>query len=617
MKAHLWGAMAIVALGCHGSPPSDKGGSKPASSSKEPAQDGKDGKDEKADKQPGDILDFDLSSSLREAAGKGIFLPIPASRTYTGLVRELERASKNPKARGFTIRLGDASIDWSRAEELGLAFQRLREKTGKPVVCHAHSLDNRSTWFLARACTRIWVSPAGDVDTVGIGGQIVYLKGALDRFKIRADFLHMGKYKSAAEQLTQEGPSNEARESLTAVLSSMRDTWMEGFIAARTSKDMGALVEDGPWSPEDAKARGIIDGVGYEDDARRDAESLSHSKHTTIAFGKKKSGDTGFGLMDLFRVIAGGEDSTKRPHIAVVAAEGSIAMGAGGVLSDAGITAKAMERVIRKLTLDESVKAVVLRIDSPGGSALASDILWHDLMELKKKKPLVASVGDMAASGGYYLACAATKVVAERTSIVGSIGVLGGKIVVDEALSEFGVHAQTFPASSAPGAAVRVGYESPLVPWDDATREKVRRQMENVYELFLRRVAEGRGLPLEAVRAVAEGRIWSGVQGLKLHLVDELGGLGRSLDLARSLGKLDADIPVHVEGVAESLIESLLVTEGADQATVEAAALRLAERRHAVLERIAAPLQPFVSALAPLLEGELTVAALPFGIVVR
>lgn len=610
MRAGLWGAIAgaIVALGCHGSAPADKGGAKPAGSGKEEAKD---------DKDPGEIFDFDLSSGLHEASGGGIVLPIPASRTYTGLIREVERAAKNPKARGFSIRLGDASIDWSRAEELGLAFQRLREKTGKPVVCHAHSLDNRSTWFLARACTRVWVSPAGDIDTVGIGGQVVYLKGALDKLKIHADFLHMGRYKSAAETLTQEGPSNEARESLTAVLASMRETWMEGFAAARAGKDMGLLLEDGPWSPEEAKERGIIDGVGYEDDARREAESRAHAKHTTIAFGKKKSGESGFGLGELFRAITGAEGSTKRAHIAVVAAEGSIAMGAGGVLSDSGITAKAMERIIKKLTADDAVKAVVLRIDSPGGSALASDLLWHDLMELKKKKPLVASVGDMAASGGYYLACAATKVVAERTSIVGSIGVLGGKIVVDEALSEVGVHAETFPASSAAGAASRAGYLSPLMPWDDATREKVRRQMESVYELFLRRVAEGRGLPVDAVRAVAEGRIWSGVQGLKLRLVDELGGLGRALDLARTLAKLDADIPVHVEGVTETILESLLVNDGADEATLEAAALRLAERRHAVLDRIAAPLRPFVSSLAPLLDGEVTVAALPFGFVVR
>ncbi|HVW25476.1 MAG TPA: signal peptide peptidase SppA [Polyangiaceae bacterium] len=612
MRRLLWSAAAFAALACHGKPPPSSGA---GTESEKPA---------KADDGAAQVLDFDLSSGLHESSGGGLVLPIPASRTYTGLIREIERAAANKNARGFLIRLGDASVDWSRAEELGLAFQRLREKTNKPVVCHAHGLDNRSTWFFARACTRVWVSPAGDIDTVGIASQVVYLKSALDRLHIHADFLHMGRFKSAAETLTQDGPSDEARESLTTVLASMRDTWMQGFSEARSGKDMGALLEDGPWGPEEAKSRGIIDAVGYEDDARKDAESRSHTTQTAIAFGRKRS--EGGGLAEILKLIAGADNGSKRPHISVVAAEGSIAMGAGGVLSDSGITAKAMERIIKRLTNDDSVKAVVLRIDSPGGSALASDLMWHDLMELRKKKPLIASVGDMAASGGYYLACAATKIVAERTSIVGSIGVLGGKIVVDDALSQVGVHAETFAASSAPGAVNRAGYESPLTPWDDATREKVRRSMESVYELFLSRVSEGRGVPVDAIRAVAEGRIWSGVQGLQIHLVDELGGLGRALDVARQLGKVAADVPVRVEGIQETLLENLfsgdddesMANEGSlGEAAVQSALLRVAERRHLVLDRVAAPLRSYVASLAPLLDGELAVAAMPYGIAIR
>jgi protease-4 len=608
MRRLLWSAAALAALACHGTAPSSR-------------SDGEGESQVGGDEGTGQILDFDLSTGLRESSNEGLVLPIPASRTYTGLVREIERAAASKSARGFLIRLGDSGVDWSRAEELGLAFQRLREKTKKPVVCHAHGLDNRSAWFFARACTRVWVSPAGDVDTVGIASQNVYLKTALDHLHIRADFLHMGRFKSAAETLTQDGPSDEARESLTAVLSSMRDTWLSGVSEARGGKDLGSALEDGPWGPEEAKDRGLIDAVGYEDDARKDAETRGHASETAIAFGRRRS--TGGGLAEVVRLIAGGESGTRRPHISVVVAEGSIAMGAGGLLSDSGITAKSMQRIIKRLTSDDSVKAVVLRIDSPGGSALASDLLWHDLMELRKKKPLVASVGDVAASGGYYLACAATKVVAPRTSIVGSIGVLGGKIVLDEALAQVGVHAETIPASTAPGAANRAGYESPLTPWDDATREKVRRSMESVYELFLSRVAEGRGVPVDAIRAVAEGRIWSGAQGLKLHLVDELGGLGRSLDLARQLGKLSADTPVRVEGIQETLLENLFSDEdqstasAASQAALEAALLRVAEQRRAVIDRVAEPLRPFIASLAPLLEGESVVAALPYGIVVR
>jgi protease-4 len=609
MMRPRWAALAAVAIGCTGRPhsprldPATRAGSDVAESS--------------SNDKAGDVVEFDLSGGLHEAQGAGLLLPLPASRTYAGLVREVERAATNTRGRGFLIRLGGATISWAHGEELGLAFQRLREKTGKPIVCHAHMLDNRGAWFAARACSRVWLSPAGDVDTVGIGGQVVYLKGALDKLKIHADFLHMGKYKSAAEALTQEGPSEEARQSLTNVLGSIRRTWLDGYQAARNGKDLAAALEDGPWGAEEALRRGLVDAVGYEDDARHDAEERAHTHHVVTAFGGKHADESGLDVSALLRLITGPEGPTKKPHIAVVPAEGSITMGEGGLLSDSGITARAMQRVIRRLAADDAVKAVVLRIDSPGGSALASDLMWHDLMELRKKKPVIASVGDMAASGGYYLACTANKIVAERTSIVGSIGVLGGKIVIDEALASVGVHAETFPASTAAGAASRAAYLSPLSPWDDATREKVRRQMESVYELFLARVAEGRALPVESIRAVAEGRIWSGVQGQELRLVDELGGLGRALELARKLGSLDDEAPVRVEGLGETLLESLLVGDSADEATVKAAIAQIAERRHRVMDQVEGPVRPFVSSLAPLLEGEAAVAAMPFGLVVK
>ncbi|HEX7671445.1 MAG TPA: signal peptide peptidase SppA, partial [Polyangiaceae bacterium] len=357
---------------------------------------------------------------------------------------------------------------------------------------------------------------------------------------------------------------------------------------------------------------------GYESDARTEAQAAAKTEHVVTAFGSRHEESSVFDASEILKLIAGAESTTKKPHIAVVPAEGSIAMGSSSVLSDSGITARAMHRVIRRLAADDSVKAVVLRIDSPGGSALASDLMWHDLMELRKKKPLVTSVANMAASGGYYLACASTKIVAPETSIVGSIGVLGGKIVISDALAEFGVHAETFPASPAPGAAARAAYLSPLAPWDGPTREKVRKQMEQVYELFLRRVAEGRGLPVPLVRAVAEGRIWSGSQGLKIRLVDEIGGLGKALDIARKLGNVPADAPIVLDGIGETLLENLFGgSEGADEASV---ASRLASRRETyerLLGPIAGPLRPFVSSLAPLFAGETTLAVLPFGLVVK
>ena len=572
--------------------------------------------DDASDDRSGEVVDFDLSSGVEDSPDAGLLFPIPASRTYVGLIRELERDLNDKKARSFLVRLGEASLDWAHSEELGLAFSRLREKTGKPVVCHAHSLDNATAWFAARACTRIWVSPAGDVNTVGIAGQVVYLKSALDKLKITADFLHMGRYKSAVESLTRDGPSDEAREALTSVLGSIRSTWLETLGTARKEKSLTEAVEDGPFSAADAKERGLIDEVGYEDQARRDAQSSAKGARVVTRFGTSHSEKKGLDVAEILRTLTGGEETTSRPHLVVIPAEGAISMESGGVLSESGITAKALQRTIRRIAAEDSVKAVVLRIDSPGGSALASDILWHELMELRKKKPLVASVGEMAASGGYYLACAANKVVAERTSIVGSIGVLGGKIVVHDALAMVGVHAETVPASSAEGAAQRAAYLSPLEAWDDPTRERVRSEMEHVYDLFVSRVAEGRGLPAEAVRAVAEGRIWSGAQGERIKLVDEIGGLGKAIDMARKLASLDSSAPIRVEGGGTSLIESLF-SDGADSDDSHLRALVHTDEPHRTMLDIAAPLRPFVASLGPLLNGESVVLALPFAVLVK
>jgi protease-4 len=269
------------------------------------------------------------------------------------------------------------------------------------------------------------------------------------------------------------------------------------------------------------------------------------------------------------------------------------------------------------LAKDDSVKAVVLRIDSPGGSALASDLLWKQLRLLRDKKPLVVSVGDMAASGGYYMACAANEIIAERTSIVGSIGVFGGKLTFDEGLAEVGVNAVTFPASDAPGAAARAAYLSPFVPWDDATRQRVRDSMKSVYDLFLERVALGRSMEVPKVHEIAQGKIWSGAQGKKNGLVDRLGGLELAIARARELGKLDADAPVVVEGTGETLLDLLMLREESSRAEVEAALVRLHTRHARFSDLVPQPLRPFVGTLNPLMQGEHTLTALPFALVVR
>jgi protease IV len=565
---------------------------------------------------PGDkeerVLELDLTSGAPEASAGGFF-PLPATRTYTGLVRALEKGLAASTTAGVLVRLGGGDLELAQAQELGELLERFVKKK-IPVVCHADGLSNATGALVQRGCTRRFLGPAGGVDTVGIAAQVVYLKGLLDKLKIQADFLHVGKFKSGPEPLLQDGPSPEAREALDFALTSIRDGWL----ALAPTPEAKSALELGPFSPEEAKARGLVSDLGYESDALAEAKKLAKTQASQAAFGPRAGGRRGFDISEIVRAIVGDDEKNLGPHVAVLPMQGSITTEAGGPFGDAGITSRAMVKVIKRLAKDESVKAVVVRIDSPGGSPLASDLIWHELMSLRKKKPVVASVGGMAASGGYYIAAGAQRIYAEPSSIVGSIGVFGGKIMVAPALEDLGMNTVTFPASKAEGAATRATYLSPLVPWDEPTRDRMRAVMQGIYDLFVARVAEGRKMPVEKVRASAEGRIWSGPQGLERGLVDELGGLGDAIVEARKLGKVPADSAVSVEGAADSLLDLLsLDDDERDSSHIAAAVARFEARQRIALDVLTPELRPFAAALAPLFMGESVVAALPYAIRVK
>jgi protease-4 len=566
----------------------------------------------------GAVIEVDLSHGLGEHAGNISLLSGPSAPTLAELILGLDHAREDRRTRGFLIRLGGADLSWAQAEELGRLFAALPPE--QPVVCHAHAYSNISLFCAARACDRLWLSPAGEVGTVGIAGQMIYVKRLLDRFQVKADFLHMGRYKSATETITEDGPTEPARESLTSVLASIRGTWLEGLAAARPREKLQYDVEHGPWSPEAALADGLVDALGYVSDARDDAKKLAQVDTIETAEGLDARRDAAGEIVQLIQAVAGTRRSEGgSDHIAVLTTAGGINMEAGGVLGGGdGIAAEPLGKTLRRLRDDDAVKAVVLRIDSPGGSALASDLIWHDLWTLREKKPLIASLASVAASGGYYMACAANRIVAERSSIIGSIGVLGGKIVFGAALDQFGVTGVTFPASTEPGAAERAAYLSALTSWDAPTREAVRATMSSVYELFLSRVSKGRDMPVDQVRLIAEGRIWSGVQGLGNHLIDELGGITEAIALARKQAGLDDSVEVKIEGGPETLFD-ILQLDGEDDKpeSIARSLARLRALPPSPLEQLAAPFRPYAESLLPLLGKEKVLAVLPFAVDVK
>ncbi len=592
-------ASAVFVVGCEGRPKAE-------------------GKTEPPPKKGPAVAVLDVSGGVPEIETTGLFAVAGRRKSFDELLRAIQEVREDKDAVAVLVKLGTGSLGAARAEEIGAELEKLG--TSKKVYCHADGLGNASYMAFARGCSQLWMSPAGDLEAVGLASQVVYFRRLLaDELHLSIDILQVGKFKGAEEPLTRDGPSPEARQSLTSTLADLRASWLEG-IAKRKNGTLVEAMEDGPYGAAKAKAVGLVDEVGYADEALAEAKKQSSAVREKIVFGPGAE-EQPDGLSELIKVLAG--ESSENGPVALVRASGSISMTSGGngiFGGRGGIIEKEFSKTIAKLEKDDDVKAVVLRIDSPGGSALASDLMWHQLMKLRKKKPLVVSVGEMAASGGYYMACTGDVIFAEPMSIVGSIGVVGGKIGVGDALEKIGVHAETFAASGKQGAAARAGYESPLVKWDEATRGRVLESMSSIYELFLARIVEGRStrgrtVTREKVADSAEGRIFGGKEGKTRGLVDEIGGLGDAIAKARELANLPKDAKVSVVSGKPAFLEAL------EPRAAEERAQRAAESAKptpmSVLDRVAPDMVPFVTSVAPLAEGERAVVALPFAVVVR
>lgn len=606
-----WSCVAgmFVAMGCDGRPRSEEG-ARSAAPKVGPA-----------------IAVVDLGGGVPEEDATNLLGISGGKRSFDELLRTLDELGEDGKSRddvGVLVKFGSANIGPARSQEIGERLEKLREK--KKIFCQADGFTNATIMAAARGCSKIYVAPAGEVATVGIAAQIVYMRRLLaDELHLSIDFLQVGKYKGAEEPITRDGPSPEARASLMDVLADMRLSWLETVTKGRPAAGIADALEDGPYSPSRAKELGLVDEVGYVADALAAVETETGARRERTVFGSGADASTGE-LDELVRLLAG--DEGELGPITLLRATGSIAMTASGnglFGGRGGIIEKDFDRIVRRLENDEDVKTVVLRIDSPGGSALASDLMWHHLMRLRKKKPLVVSVGDMAASGGMYLASTGDFIFAEPMSIVGSIGVVGGKVAAGDALERIGVHAETFAANpQKPGAAARAAYESPLLKWDDPTRERVLEGMTSVYELFLARVSEGRStrgrtVTREQVAASAEGKIFSGRQGKERGLVDEIGGLSAALEKARELANLPAGARVTVVGAKPTLLEALGPQSSVEERLSERAGQVSAALPTAVslLERTLPDLVPFVTSLAPLAQGERTVLAIPYALTVK
>ena len=494
------------------------------------------------------------------------------AQTVGGYVDALRRAKSDPRIESVLIvPTPFQSPFWGKVQEIRDAVLDFR-KSGKRVSAYLEYAGERE-YYLATAADKIYLVPTGSLDVTGIATYELFLKGTLDKVGAQADFEKIGEYKTAPNQLTQTTFTPAHRE-MTESLS--RDTY-EHLVRAiaetrkKKAEDVRALIDEGPFLARDAVRLGLVDGLAYEDQLD-DQGAVSKSgtvEGQLYARGRRRMGPR------------------NAPRIAVVYISGIINSGDSGFDPLNGDVAGStpLVKAIRSARADDGVRAIVVRIDSPGGSSVASDVIWRELTVTKNEKPsrpLVASMSDLAASGGYYVAMAAPSIVAQPGTLTGSIGIFGGKFVTGGAYEKMGANIESVIIGR------NAGLESPERPFTDSERQKLREQIRDFYDGFIQKVAASRKLPVERVDQLARGRVWTGAQARERGLVDALGGLDRAIALAKERAGIAADTEVEVvtyparKTLAELLIEELTGSGGdrqMDALLSIASGLRTAERR--------------------------------------
>jgi protease IV len=517
----------------------------------------------------------------------------------------IDEARTDEHVVGLFLRLGPMGSAWGRVGDLREALQAVRD-AGKPVHCHFETLDNAGYLLAATACDRLTMTPAGMLDAVGVAAQVFYARSMLESLGIQADILQVGTFKGAAEPLTRDEMSEETRESLGALLDTLEATLVSGIAGGRhmSEADAQAALDAGPYDSASALAAHLVDAVEYDDQARTDArEASGATRNRVLRLGPEPTPMT---LGQILDALSGTppDEEPEADHIVLAYLEGEINDGETNTGGGSGAV-EPFVREMRELEEDEHVRAVVLRINSPGGSALASDRMWQSVDLLSQRVPVVVSIGDMAASGGYYIAVAGDEILAQPSSIVGSIGVVGGKVSIAGSLERIGVHPETLTRGR------HAAWSTLTTTFSDEERAIVQRMMDSTYERFVSLVVAGRARDWASIEAVAQGRVWSGADGIERGLVDGVGGLDTAIAHARARAGVGDDLPIVEWPETRTVLDMVAESMGADgdpEAQVRALATRLA---------MPAALRP-LAALGAVLETRPHVAlSMPVAIVIE
>jgi protease-4 len=508
-------------------------------------------------------------------------------------VDALHRAADDDRVTGLVARIAAAPMGLATVQELREAVTAFRA-SGKPAIAYAETFGEfgpgNAAYYLATAFDEIYLQPSGDVGFTGLLSESPFLRGTLDKLGIEPRMDHREEYKNALNMFTEKEYTDAHREAARSIMESMFDQIVGGIAQARklSPEQVRALADRGPFLGAEALDAGLVDGLAYRDEV--------------YAAARKRAGDDAETLYLSAYLDRAGPLHDDGPVIALIYGVGSVHLGESsfdpltqGVSMGADTVASAFRKAVK-----DDVKAIVFRVNSPGGSYVASDTIWRETIRARDAgKPVVVSMGDVAGSGGYFVAMAADRIVAQPGTITGSIGVLGGKMLTADFWSRLGI---TWDS-------VATGEHSDMwtgtQDYSESEWQRMEAALDRIYADFTAKVAQGRKLTQDRVLEIAKGRVWTGEQALELKLVDELGGYETALRLARESAGLaaDADVTVRVYPRPESLLSELT---GEQRENSESRAVAVA------LTRIAAGLRPVVRTLQrvglyPSDEGPLTV----------
>jgi protease-4 len=486
-------------------------------------------------------LDLKLSGPIADQMPGLSLSGNQSARQTWSLLDLLDRAAQDKSIKALVLDLSDARFTSEQAQELREALIRFKAG-GRKLYVYSASLG-MATFYVASLADRIVVHPIGDVSIPGVAAHVMFLKGTLEKLGLKADYTRHGKYKSAVEQFSQDSLTEPNREQHTALVDTIYEQFVAGASAGRhlSPDSLRKLIDIGLFSAQDARAAGLVDTFCYRDEfdsiVKKDLRGLSAVSEKR--FRQDFVSDQGW---------------QPKPAIAIIYASGDIADGESRTdFLTGGMTmgAQTMARAIREAAGDKRVKAIVLRINSPGGDGYASDLIWHELEYARKKKPVIVSMADLAASGGYYIACNASRIFALPNTITGSIGVFDLKLVTEGLYNKLGVRRQTLKRGEHADA---LSDQREWTPEEDSMMQVF---VDKFYESFIGKVAQGRHMTREQVDSIAQGRVWTGADGKRIGIVDELGGFLAAVDYAKKAAKLkDCDfvfLPKPRNGLGDRL----------------------------------------------------------------